>query len=78
MNKVFLFWMVGFWISICANNAYAYLDPGTGSMILQSILASFLFIGTGIGLFWNKIKNLFSGCKKTKLKKIGTGKSNDS
>jgi hypothetical protein len=41
-------------------NAYAYLDPGTGSMLLQSILGIFLVIGTGAGIFWGKIKRLFN------------------
>jgi len=51
-------------ILILAENAFAYLDPGTGSMILQSLIAGFLFVGTAVGLFWQKIKNFFSGSKK--------------
>lgn len=51
-------------ILIQSEYAFAYLDPGTGSMILQSIIAGFLFVGTAVGLFWQKIKNLFSSSKK--------------
>lgn len=35
--------------------AYAYLDPGTGSMLLQILAASALFIGVA----WRQILNLF-------------------
>jgi hypothetical protein len=34
----------------------AYIDPGSGSILIQVILAS--CIG-GIAMFWNKIKSLF-------------------
>jgi hypothetical protein len=40
-------------------NAFAYLDPGTGSILLQAIIggaATGLFIMRG---YWRKIKNLF-------------------
>ncbi|MBI4847172.1 MAG: hypothetical protein HY808_01155 [Nitrospirae bacterium] len=39
--------------------AYAYLDAGTGSYILQLILAAFFGGLFAIKLFWNKIKNIF-------------------
>lgn len=38
----------------------AYIDPGSGSILIQVILAS--FIG-GIAVFWQKIKALFAGKK---------------
>ena len=48
-----------------AQPAYAYLDPGTGSMILQLLLggiAGFLVIGK---LYWQRIKSFFgAGDKK--------------
>ena len=39
-------------------NAYAYLDPGTGSLIIQAILGLLAAIGAYITLFWRKFKNL--------------------
>jgi len=39
--------------------AYAYLDPGTGSMIVQSIAAIVLTAGAMAGVFWKAIKNFF-------------------
>ncbi len=44
----------GFW-----TNAYAYLDPGSGSLLIQSILAGILFLGSGLAFFWGKIKAFF-------------------
>lgn len=40
--------------------AYAYLDPGTGSMMLQAVLAVIAGASVTIGLFWRRIKSLFS------------------
>ncbi|MFJ1268461.1 hypothetical protein ACD661_07845 [Legionella lytica] len=51
------------WIS----NAYAYLDPGTGSLIIQSTIAAItggLFI---LKTYWHKLKaKLFSRSEKIK------------
>ena len=38
----------------------AYLDPGTGSMIIQVLLAGILGAGFAIKIFWYKIKSFFS------------------
>jgi len=43
--------------------AYAYIDPGTGSMILQGILAAFMAAALFIKLSWRKIMT-FLGIKK--------------
>tara|TARA_B100001564_G_scaffold319326_1_gene296485 strand:+ start:435 stop:638 length:204 start_codon:yes stop_codon:yes gene_type:complete len=41
-------------------NAYAYLDPGTGSMIIQALLGILAAIGAYITLYWRKFKNLIN------------------
>ena len=38
-------------------NAYAYLDPGTGSMILQLILGGVAAFFVTISVFFNKVKS---------------------
>ena len=48
------------------NNAYAYLDPGTGSIILQAILGAIAAGFSYCVFYWNKIKNFF---KKNNSKK---------
>jgi hypothetical protein len=45
-------------IGLSTGNAYAYLDPGTGSILLQAIIAtvaSSLFV---IKMYWYKFRNL--------------------
>ena len=37
-----------------------YIDPGSGSVILQVILAALLGIGVTIRLFWGKIRMIFN------------------
>ena len=36
-----------------------YIDPGTGSIIVQAIIAAVLFFGIFTKLFWNKLTSLF-------------------
>jgi hypothetical protein len=47
-----------------AVNAEAYLDPGTGSMMLQVILGGIAAIGVAIKLYWHKLRVFFGGAKK--------------
>ncbi|MGD9611964.1 MAG: hypothetical protein AB7V22_03595 [Kiritimatiellia bacterium] len=44
----------------------AYIDPGSGSILIQVVLAS--CIG-GIAVFWQKIKALFTGKKPAAAQK---------
>lgn len=41
---------------LCSQPAWAYLDPGTGSMLLQVILGGIAAIGVALKLFWHKIR----------------------
>lgn len=40
--------------------ALAYLDPGTGSILLQGLLASIAAALGVIGLYWDKTKTFFA------------------
>lgn len=42
----------------------SYLDPGTGSMIIQLAIASFVAAGAFIKIKWNAIKKHFSKNEK--------------
>lgn len=64
MNIKFLF-LVTF-LFFPNNNAYAYLDPGTGSIILQAIFGLIAAIGAYITLFWRKFKDLIKKILKKK------------
>lgn len=40
-----------------------YFDPGTGSLIVQLVIAFFASIGAVLVIFKNKIKSFFKGKK---------------
>ena len=39
----------------------AYLDPGSGSFLLQLIIAGFLGLAFALRAYWTKIKSFFQG-----------------
>jgi len=43
--------------------AFAYIDPGAGSMFLQMILAAIVFGGVMLKMWWTRIKMFFTGKK---------------
>ena len=38
---------------------YAYIDPGTGSYIIQLLIAAFIGLSLGVKIFWKKIRAFF-------------------
>lgn len=42
-----------------AQPAWAYLDPGTGSMIISAIVGLFATVGLALKTYWYKIKAFF-------------------
>ena len=46
-------------IFLIVTNAYAYLDPGTGSLILQAIIGFLAALSAGFLYYWTKVKNFF-------------------
>lgn len=67
MNESIVFSLFILALGLIPNNAFAYLDPGSGSMIFQGIVAAFfggLFV---IKTYWHKI-----------LKALGLKKDSDS
>lgn len=43
--------------------AYAYLDPGTGSMILQGLIAGVAGAAVVVRLYWDRLKTFFTSKK---------------
>lgn len=41
---------------LIATDTLAYLDPGTGSMLLQVILGGVAAVGVVIKLYWHKLR----------------------
>lgn len=44
---------------IFTERAYAYIDPGTGSMMIQALLALIATVSVSIGVFWKRIRSFF-------------------
>ena len=42
-----------------------YLDPGSGSMIVQMVIAAVLGVGVAIRVFWKNIKSFFTRNKQS-------------
>ncbi|HSA81057.1 MAG TPA: hypothetical protein VLE23_09550 [Geminicoccaceae bacterium] len=49
---------------ITMRDAYAYLDPGTGSMLLQGLIAGIAAASVVLGGYWSKVKAFFSSTPK--------------
>jgi len=47
-------------VFVLPTHAYAYIDPGTGSMILQGLIAAFALAAATITIWWAKIKNFLT------------------
>lgn len=56
------------YITTMAAPAYAYLDPGTGSIIIQAIIGTIVGGLAALRLYWEKVKTFFSR-NKTKNEK---------
>ena len=65
MNKIFLTFLIYYFTA--ESNAYAYLDPATGSIIIQYIVAGLVACMTFMKNFWVKFKYFFN--KKNKIQK---------
>ena len=52
-------------LSLFTSSAWAYLDPGTGSMLLQVILGGVAAVGVAIKIFWYRIRAAIGLGKKT-------------
>ena len=53
-------------IAVLNSPAHAYLDPGTGSMILQGIIGAVAGALVVLRLYWGKIKLFLSPRKKAR------------
>ena len=46
-----------------ASPAYAYLDPGTGSMLVSAVIGVVAAVGLALKMFWYRLTGLFRGKK---------------
>lgn len=57
--KVIILLIALFLQIIFTNPAHAYIDPGTGSMIVQAVIAAVAAVSVSIGIFWRRIRPFF-------------------
>jgi hypothetical protein len=65
INKTIFF----LYFFLFTSSAYAYLDPGTGSIILQAIVGAFAAFFSTLYIFWEKVKIFFRKAFKKDNKK---------
>jgi hypothetical protein len=63
---------------LTASNAVAYLDPGTGSMLLQVILGGVAAILVAAKLYWHKIMTVLGMAKAGDSEDEGMANDGDS
>ena len=51
--------VMGVVISIIAANANAYIDPGTGSALIQCLIATIAALGITLKLYWHRVLRFF-------------------
>ena len=54
-----IFFFVIAWFTIWPAEAFAYLDPGTGSLVVQSVIAALAAVGYAVRLHWSRIRMWF-------------------
>ena len=60
MKRIIILTILSILLSIgCTNSALAYIDPGTGTYILQLVVAGLLGAAVAAKIFWTRIKAFF-------------------
>ena len=67
MDKIFLTFLIYYFTA--ESNAYAYLDPATGSIVIQYIVAGLVACMAFMKNFWVKFKYFFNKIIKFKKNK---------
>ena len=53
-------------VNLFISDAYAYLDPGTGSIVIQAIIGALVGVGITLKIYWYKLKEKLIGVSKKK------------
>jgi hypothetical protein len=73
MSSLFPLVLAALFVGLSAGNAHAYLDAGTGSMILQLLLGGIAGLAIAGKLYWYKFKSMLGlGPKPTLTKESDT------
>ena len=69
MNKTIFILSAFFCLLIFPEKSFAYLDPGSGSFILQMLIGAFLGAMFTLKIYWRKLKSFFGGSKNSNSEK---------
>ena len=63
MTRRLALWVVVMLVAFLstASPAYAYLDPGTGSMLISAVIGVAAAVGLALKMFWYRLAGLFRG-----------------
>ena len=64
-QQVFCVFFAALSLGTATSTAHAYLDPGTGSMILQLMLGGVAGVALAGKLYWQRLQSIF-GMKRRK------------
>jgi len=53
-------------VLLACRPAYAYLDPGTGSLLIQGLLATLAAVSAALAAFWSQIRRFLTGRRRAK------------
>jgi hypothetical protein len=53
-------------VLLACRPAYAYLDPGTGSLLIQGVLATLAAASAAIAAFWSQIRGFLRRRRRPK------------
>ena len=56
--------IISVFLVLIVTDAAAYLDPGTGSMLLQVILGGIAAVGVALKLYWHKLRAALGMARK--------------
>lgn len=45
-------------------SAFAYIDPATGSMVIQAVIAGVAAVSVSVDIFWKRLKSFFGRDKE--------------
>ena len=51
------------------SNANAYIDPGSGSILLQALIGGLAAAGASLAVYWSRFKDFILKLKTKKIKK---------
>jgi len=64
MRNFLIFGILTFFLSIEVFDAYAYVDPGSGSIFIQVIIGALAGAAITLKIYWYKIKEKLTQNKK--------------